>query len=403
MRFFMRIRVLLLLILLTVSTESFSGSYFTMNRVGNVLYQTQADFSGRGGTGIGVLDRRSINTLNPAGLAVVDLTRFTGHFIHESIDIKTQSATALSNYSNFGGVNISIPLMVDKFVISLGIRPISQFDFETESEGELSTGNRYVRSVVNEGGLNQVTLGAGFGYKKKVFAGFYFNHNFGRIEENWKVDFVSDLFIDTSDKLLSTIWGQNFTFGTMIRVTDDFTVGGMLTTGVNLNMNNHIEYTFGKSTETIEQTMKFPHAWGMGASYLLKRRLRVSADYFNQPWSGIEIADQSNLPYNDMHTISSGIEYIPFGKIYRGFYKKLTYRIGFNYTTLPYVDDNGNDLTEYFGTVGLGVPFYSGRGRIDLAFNFGKRGDIGSNSAEESVYRFLISVSGAEKWFFRPE
>ena len=388
-------------IILFMVCNAFGGSYYQINGLGKINYITQADILGRGGTSIAIIDRNTINSVNPAGLIFLDLTRISADFYHENNEIKTTTNNGISNYSNLNGVKLSVPLAVNKFVISLGIKPLTRSDFKVESSGELSTGNKYFKQIINKGGVNQFSLGIASGFKNKVFTGLFFNYNFGRVEENWKVDFVSDLFYDTSDKIISTLWGGNITGGVLVKIRPDFYLGGVFSTTTKLTVNNNIEYTTGISSITSKLKMKIPYSWGIGASYILKKKAVLSCDFFNQPWSKLSIDDVTLNGYNNSYRISSGIELIPSTKFNAKFYKKVIYRAGFNYSKLSYQDINGNDVSEYLGTLGLGLPFYEGFGRIDIAFGYGKRGNLDKNNVEENLLQLMISISGGEKWFLR--
>jgi len=394
-------KVFTLVVILLLSNDIFGGSNYQIGELGKINYFSQADIMGRGGTSIAIFDRTAINTVNPAGLIFVNLTRISGDFYHEKIDYKTSSVNGVVNYSNLHGVRLLVPIAVKKFVISLGIRPYSRRDFIKEGSGELSTGNEYVRQIVNKGGLNQVSFGMASGYKDKVFAGLFLNYNFGKLEENWKVDYVSDYYYDTFDNVVSTLWGSSITAGLMVKIKPNFYVGGVFSPKAKLYFNKKIEYTFGGEEDIEKENMKLPYSWGLGASYILKDKIRFSCDYFSQPWSKFEIDNTKLNKYNNSHNISSGVEFRLSEKTFDSYYKRISYRAGFHYSKQCYKDDNGYDVSEYLGTFGVGLPFYSGVGRLDIALGFGKRGNLNDNTVEESLFQLMISISGGEKWFHR--
>lgn len=381
--------------------NTFSGSFYKMQGLGRMAHITQADIMGRGGTAIAIADKFMINSVNPAGLIFIDITRISSDFYHETNNLKTLTVNGLSNYSNLYGVKLSIPLAINRFVISLGIKPLTYSNLKAESDGELSTGSKYLKQIINKGGLNQFTLGMATGFKNRIFTGLFFHYNFGRLEENWKVDFVSDRYRDTSDKIISTYWGGSVTGGLIFRIRSNIFIGAIYSHNINLSANNYIDYTFGKSSKTNHLKMKIPYSWGIGGSYIINKKLRFSFDYFNQPWSRLTIDNNTINGSHDSYFIAGGLELLPIKKLTAGYFKKINYRAGFNYNKLNYQDSNGNELLEYMGTIGFGFPFYGIFGRFDIALGYGKRGDLNKNTVEETVFKLMISVSGGEKWFLR--
>lgn len=399
MSFHFRISCLVVLLLFD---NVIGSSFYQIRGLGRINYFNQADAMGRGNTAIAIDDIISINSINPAALSFVNITRISGEFYHEDVTLKTVTTDGISHFSNLNGAKLLVPVSTNKLVVSLGIKPFSMNNLRAESEGELSTGNKYIREIVNSGGLNQFTLGIGTSFNNRVFTGLFIHYNFGRVVENWKVDFVSDLFKDTSDKIVSTIWGWNLTAGVMTKVTPKLTIGALYSTASNLSVNNRIDYTFGSSSEITSVDMKIPHTFGIGASYLLVEKVRFSCDYFSQLWHHFEINNKSINNYNNSHHIFSGVELLPAKKITNNYFKKVVYRAGFQFSRLPYQDTQGNDLGEYMGTFGFGLPFYENIGRIDIGMGVGKRGSLNKNLLEESFFRLMISITGGERWFVRP-
>lgn len=397
----LRIKIFLFIISGLFVNTVFSGSRFYIQGLGTQTYFTQADAFGRGGTMIAVPDFNSINTINPAGLIFRDITQISADFYHETVESKYQTFEGLSRYSNVHGVRLAIPLAVNKFVISIGMKPLMKNDYKAESSGVLSTGNQYTKQIINNGGLGRINLGLATGIKKRIYLGVYLNYNFGKIEENWRVNFVSDLLKDTSDKIVTRVWAPNFTAGMMVNVTKGLHLGFIYSQPFDLNGNRRVEYVFGETSPKVDIDIKVPSGWGIGVSYVMKQKVQYSIDYFSQQWSNLETGSENLTSYNDNHHIAAGIELLPTTKAFTSFYKKINYRIGFHYAKLG-MENNNNGVTEYLGTAGMGIPFYGGYGRIDFGIGYGKRGDIDSNNVEESFVQFLLSITGGEKWFVRP-
>lgn len=392
-----------LIVCIIAVTSLFGGTTYKINRLGQFNYYNQATLLGRGGTGLSILDPNSINTLNPASMVVIPVTKFEAEFMHESTDIESQDVDGLSHYTNFNGVRFVVPIIVDKLVVGLGMRPLTYNFLNASETAELSTGNKYTREVENKGGLNQISFSIASGFKQRYYAGVNANFNFGKTEEIWRVIFVSDLFKNTDDRIVTKMWGGSVNVSFIAEIFDNLTFGAMYASEMPINVNNKIEYTIGETTETISSKISIPSMLGAGTSYTLKKRMRFSVDYLYHPISKLTIDGGEIANLDDNHIISLGCEVLPLSGYLDSFYKKMNYRIGFSYATLGYYDDEGNNVSEYMMTVGFGLPYYGGFGRLDCGLAYGKRGNLQNNTFEETIYKVTLSVSGGEKWFVRPK
>jgi len=388
------------MLLTSNNLEAGANDYIT--GLGRIIYFTQADYLGRGGTSLAIIDRNRIPTVNPAGLIFIDLTRISGDFYHESIDTKYEGGTAISHYSNLHGVELAVPLVRNKFVVSLNLKPIIKNDFQEQAIGELSTGNQYKKQIINNGGINQVSLGMASGFKNRVFVGLFFNLNFGRIEENWKVDFVSDLYEDTSDKIVTSLYGGNFTAGMMVQVLSNLYLGATYAHHADLQGERYFQYAFNIKSEKSDVDVEMPNSWGVGLSYVLQDRVRFSTDFFTMPWSKLKMDEYGANDYNNEYHFSTGVELLPSTKLYPRFFQRIKYQVGFHYSKLGIENVQSEIIQEYLGTVGVGIPFYGGYGRIDLSCGFGKCSSQDQYNDEESLLKFMVTVSGGERWFVRP-
>ena len=395
--------LILIIYIFIAATSAIAGTTYKINRLGQFNYFNQPALLGKGGSGLSVLDPHTINTINPAGIISAPVTKFEAEFIHESTGIKSDNTEGLSHYTNVNGVRLAVPLIVNKMVISLGLRPLTYNELQASETTRLSTGNKYTRELDDDGSLNQVSFGMAMSFKERFIVGVNANFNFGKTEEIWKVIFVSDLFRDTEDRIVSKMWGGSFSAGIITKLSSAWNVGAVYTSAMPLKMNNNIEYTFGESSETVHSDITIPHMFSIGSSYTIKEKTRFSVDYLYHPISEIEIDDEVVGGYEDTHSLSMGMELLPSRGYLVPLYSKLTYRIGFNYSKLGYIDSEGNDVTQYMGTLGIGLPYFGGFGRVDVAMGLGKRGNLSNNSIEETIYKITLSVSGGEKWFVRPK
>ena len=138
----------------------------------------------------------------------------------------------------------------------------------------------------------------------------------------------------------------------------------------------------------------------MGISYVMKQKFLWAFDYVSQDWSTYPTGSKSsNSEFTNFERISFGLEITPSVERFANFLLRNKYRVGFALEQ-PYVlDYSGKELSTILVTAGFGVPFASGSGSIDLAFEYGQRGNLPDNSFKEQIFR--LYVTGNEAWFQR--
>jgi hypothetical protein len=72
---------------------------------------------------------------------------------------------------------------------------------------------------------------------------------------------------------------------------------------------------------------------------------------------------------------------------------KLPVRVGFRRTDLPFYAAGLTQPTETALTLGFGLRVSDEQARIDLALEFGSRGDLEASGVEESFQRLSLSVA----------
>jgi hypothetical protein len=272
-----------------------------------------------------------------------------------------------------------------------------------ESDSTTSAGSAYTRKVENEGGINKVSIGMGTSIKNTILLGISLNYNFGRVEDDWNVTFLSGLYTDTADKISSTVSGTNIDLGIMAFITQNFLVGAVYNQQVKLSVESEVDPTIASTIDPIEYKLKIPHSWGIGASYITKNRFRLSSDLMFRPYSNMKIDDVQMKNAGDGYFIAAGVEKLSSPKLNASYLGKITYRLGFNFNQLNYRDADDNAIHEYMGILGMGLPYYGGRGVLNVAIGYGKRGNLDKNPFEENTIKLMITVCGGEKWFRRPK
>ena len=359
---------------------------------------TDSRAAGMGGVSIAVLDNLAINAVNPAALIPVGLTRITGSFVYEGMNSKTSAGNAFSRYANANGFRILFPIGRNAS-FAAGLNPVSLADFTLSSKGTLA-GVDYERTLEGKGGLNVASASLFYSFGWRIRAGLSANLHFGRIEETWKTSFSRAEYIDSDDRLTTDVRGVGATGGVIVSLTRQWMVGAVYTPGTKLTTEGQALYTFGKQTDPQTSKLKIPFAWGVGTTYTLWNKLLLGADIAGQRWSTFKVDGKIPPGYRDACRFGGGAQFTATREEFQNYFKRVTYRLGSYYGILPYRDSEGNGVTELFLTLGIGLPFHKNLGRVDVAYEIGRRGSS-NNPVEENIQRLHISVTGGEKWFVR--
>jgi hypothetical protein len=406
----MKIKFILIILLLfgLFFNRADAGSFYNSRGFGELKYFSNAQAIGMGGSLVSMPDNFHINMVNPATLVFIPVTRLSGDFVHEAIWNKTDLGKGFVKYTNLNGVSFAIPIIREKLTTAFGIIPSSQYDYDYQITGATDDYG-YAKIIRAAGGLNKISLGFGYAVTDYLSLGSYLNYNFGKLEQTWIVDYVSDLFWDSSDQLTRKMWGINYTAGVLVRPVSDLYIGASFAANYKLNIQDHTSNLVKKGSllfdvdeyHAAKKKINMPEFLGFGATYILKKKFRMSSDFVYQPWNDFSRDNNSLIDYNDEYRFGIGIEILPASNILAKYHEKMSYRIGYYYHMLNYNEEGSDKVAEYGITAGLGFPYYGSFGRIDLAFRYGARGTLPNNPVSENIFQMFISISAGERWFYR--
>ncbi len=129
--------------------------------------------------------------------------------------------------------------------------------------------------------------------------------------------------------------------------------------------------------------------WFIGADYTFQDALEFKGGIYD---------DITFYHYENFSNISVGGFYTPKFNSISNYWKRVTYRAGFNYKKLGLVV-NDTDINEYGMSFGVSLPMGLRLSNINLGFEIGKRGTTDNNLIEEKFYNFRLSLSLNDKWF----
>ncbi len=402
-----RLRLFVIAIALLLGSKVLAGSFYSSRGLGELKFMSNAQAIGMGYCLIAVPDFYQINVLNPAALVFTPITRLSGDFIHEGIWNQDRQADGFVKYTNLNGMAFAVPLQTQKLVTAISLIPASQFDYEYREPGSIND-FEFVKQLRAKGGLNKISFGFGLAMARDIYLGSNLNVNFGKFEQTWLVDYVSDLFWDSYNRLTRKMHGLNWTIGIVFQPAPQLYLGGIFSNPYRLKYSDEIiNYTQKSSSmykvdqfASEERSVKVPKMWGVGISYKLKDKMLFSSDFSLQPWSEFMTDQRLSSEYRDSYRWGLGIERLPSKNMIASYYDRMTYRAGFSYQQLNFKTD-GQPVSEYGFSLGVGLPYSEGWGRMDIALRYARRGDLSINPVEEDIFQLVISVATGEKWFVR--
>lgn len=376
-----------------------AGSLYSSKGIGLWRLCPGAQGAAMGGVGIALLDNLAINLYNPAARYPAGFTRVSTSMAIDLTTTTTAHATATGHFAQASGFAMLVPLG-KRISVSAVLRPVSEVRYAASSSDTLP-GYQFVREVTGEGGLNQGEFSLFVMPFRSLYVGASANLYFGRIRERWRTNFSSTDFASSDDRFLTHLQGVGGTFGVVVRPTARWNVGAVVSPAVQLNVATDVTHAFRGADSAYQSQTRLPLMWGLGVTYQALAGLSVGGDYYRQQWAGVEPVWEGRYGYANGEFLMLGAEYLPSRKPLDPYFKKVAYRAGARYGRLPLVTGDGNQLKEYALTLGLGMPFFSFLGRLDVAYEWVLRGALPSHPARERTHRLLISLGGAERWFQR--
>jgi hypothetical protein len=412
------------LFLLNAATISLAqvriSSPYTRYGLGEIQNNFLSRNMAMGGITYGVRDSRIINFGNPASYTSYDTNTFVCDIglISNFSQVQTASVTqGYTNYSTLGYLVFGFP--VSKWMgATLGLVPYSKTGYQIIAADTIDNIGRVVQKYDGSGGLNRFFAGTSFLMFKRLSLGVNVSYLFGTISKNRAVyfpemtytynfrvrnqmviyDFATELGLQYQQpfgKDYSLTFGGKYSLPMGMRTTRDYFAERFTTTSAGDDIvKDTLEQTSGQRGITY-----MPMTIGGGAVMKKGDKWLVGADFTWENWSAYKSYGVKDS-IGDSWRISTGGQYTPKGSSVSGFFSRMSYRLGFRYgkTSLRLYD---KDVNEYAVSLGFGVPVRRSRSTINVAFEFGKRGNTTNNLIQENFGKITFGIGIRENWFFR--
>jgi hypothetical protein len=313
---------------------------------------------------------------------------------------------------------VGIPM--GKFGATFGILPYSAVGYNIfTSETDSNTSLQRSKIYKGQGNVNRFKTGFAYNIDSKWSVGFDLNYNFGSIEKTVN-ETVTGVTLGTRELNESKVSGFSLGTGVMyenkisekLKLSSSFTFnpGAKLTSKnfrniatVNYSQNGQEFVDRDSVVNVADSKMLVPSKIGFGVGIGEKTKWFVGTELAfigTSKWNGLtnNTNNGNEATYKNGTRLGIGGYYIPDFNSYSSYFERIVYRAGFRYENTGLVINNST-ITDYGMNFGLGLPLsYS---KINVGFEFGKRGTTTNNLIQENYFNVSVGLSLSDKWFKR--
>ena len=421
-----KISVLFFLIISTsVLAQRTNSSPYSVLGIGDGISSKTVEESSMGGVGVANSNPNDLNFSNPASFASLYLTTYALAGENRGFNIKEGNKSVKASNAYLSYVAIGIP-MGEKGGFAFGLQPNTTVGFSLQNTIQDSEGNNIASTIYDgDGGTNRVFLGFGYKVAKNLSIGIEGEYVFGNIESSVST-LENEVTLGTRYETDAKINGAGLKTG--IIYENKLKENLLLNLGTTFSFENELEsegneYLFSISgidtnpKDTIVNTSsvgtyKKPLKTSLGVSISDPKKWAASVDYSFQ--DAIELGGNllnrnPRLKYGKSSTLALGGFYLPKHNSISSYWDRVVYRAGMKVeNTGLMVDGTGNgvnftDINDFGISFGVGLPLGNQVSRLNLGFEFGKRGNTDNGLIEEKYFNFRLGLSLSNKWFRKRE
>lgn len=395
------------------SGQNNTNSPYTRFAYGELNDNNSGEQRALGGLAIGLRNKGSINTVNPASYSSVDSLTFMFDIGVSALGSRFSdpSAKKSSLTSNLEYITMQFPLWKN-FGFSAGLLPYSFSGYNFYSTGTLNTeiypdSVKYNELYVGSGAISQVYAGLSYNLFNHLSIGVNGYYMFGQMSNVKDLSFTNNTtdFHGTTQSKDMTM--SNFRFRLGLQAYNTFNKKHTVTLGAIYEPKASMNGTFKEVTSGVlveytpdslfDNVFETPEIFGFGLNYSYKSSINVGVDYSLQKWGDALFFGKTDSLRN-RSKISLGLEYVP-NPLGRKYSDRIHYRAGLSLTD-PYYKINGTTPAKTFGiSFGIGIPLRTSPALVNATFEYGKVGS--STMLREDYMRFTLNVPFIESWFFK--
>lgn len=414
---------LLLTVSMAVHAQVTVQSPYSKFGIGNLKPALLPQFRAMGGISTAVSKSTFFNNLNmqnPATYSQINSTTLDIGMSGSFNELRNKTLSESSFNATLSHVALGFNL-TRKSGVSFGILPYSELGYNFKSRSKIGTKDvDYL--YTGEGGLTKAYMGYGTGIGDHLRVGANIEYLFGNLSESRSTQFVDDPGAISSrmqDK--NSVGGVGFSYGAQY----DFRIDGKTSliigysgssaSKINSKSSTYVtEYTLDIDgvefpatdtlflTENAKTKLQLPLIHSVGISLQKNDKWLIGADYRMGKWSNLSIGNV-NQNLQDTYGFSVGGQFTPDFSSINNYFKRVEYRLGFNYDK-TYIQMNNQDVKQMAVTMGLGLPMGNARGvfyKANLSAELGQRGSISNGLLQERYINFHLGFTLNDTSWFR--
>ena len=370
--------------------------------------------------GIGVSNSNGIysNQINPALLVRNQYTMFEVGINAELKNMQDYRQRQQALGGNYQSVNLTVPVLPNRWTMSFGVRPYSTVNYETRSYRRLNVlgVDSLLYSYKGEGGVSKLSIANGVRIGKELYVGLEMGFLFGAVNRNVGTQNLSDgqfykIQLENQSRYSDFTFKAGAAWRKVLKGDVVLNAGATLDLSPRLNstlVKRFVTYDLGGlniiNSDTLSKsqsiTQQLPVSTRLGVSVERLAHWMVGVDYVRTDWSKVDnnLGRSAVLPVSQQ--VSIGAEYTPDFESISNFFKRVTYRVGVSQTTTPYdFAGNGQYAKDQSLSLGVALPLRNFLNYINVSYQIGKRGSLTDNRLEEQYHRVVVGLTLGDIWF----
>ena len=411
-------------------TQSFaqktSSSPYSVLGIGDDVSSKTVEEMSMGGVGTASNSNYQFTFSNPASYSSISLTTYTLAAQNRGISLKDANGKQKTSNTSLSYLAMGIPLG-ERGGFVFGLQPNTSVGYSLndrvlDSNDELIEITQYN----GEGGTNRVFFGAGYEVVKNLSLGLEGEYVFGNIDNSIT---TQEKDVQLGTRYVTDTRVKGFGFKTGLLYKKELKQNLFLNLGATIQLENELDsdgheylytlsFTNGESprdtilNNTSTGFYKKPLKTSLGVSIGDPNKWSASIDYSFQDevvLGGNLLNNSPKLAYQKGSKFSVGGFYLPKHNSISSYWDRVIYRAGIRAEqTGLMVNGTGNagqfDAIDDFGiSFGVGLPMGNQVSRLNLGFEFGKRGTTDNGLIEENYFNFKLGLSLSNKWFRKRE
>ncbi len=214
-----------------------------------------------------------------------------------------------------------------------------------------------------------------------VSGNFYFGHE----THSFIQESGSGIF-DVREQLIRKYKNPSATLGAIYQFPK-LAFGAYYTMPVTLK-GDVVRTSIHEEEDPVDYEQELPGQLSASATALVSRTLKLAGDMVYEDWTSIRDDGVQSLK------LGLGIAYEPIREEYETGLGKIPLRAGLSWRKLPFTSKEGNEINEL--TFSTGVSFRLARlaNRLDLGFQYTRRGDLTENGLMDNSFMMMIGMTG---------